>query len=126
MRVLVCGSRTLTDPWPLYALLNGLKRLNGPAYMWIISGGARGADAFAYKWASTNLPDGHMQVFAADWDAHGRAAGPIRNRRMLEDGKPDLVIAAVDKPLALSKGTADMVLRAREAGIQTLVLEDWS
>ena len=28
-----------------------------------------------------------------DWATHGRAAGPIRNQAMLQEGKPDVVVA---------------------------------
>lgn len=36
---------------------------------------------------------------------------------MLDEGKPDLVLAFVDKPLDQSKGTAHMVRIATEAGV---------
>jgi hypothetical protein len=52
-------------------------------------------------------------VYKAEWDKHGRAAGPIRNQQMLDDGKPDLVLA-----FAGGRGTDDMCRRAREAGIE--------
>lgn len=41
-----------------------------------------------------------------------RAAGPIRDQEMLDKGKPDLVVAFLG-----NRGTADMVRRAREAGV---------
>jgi hypothetical protein len=50
----------------------------------------------------------------ADWRKYGAAAGPIRNQRMLE-GPPDIVVA-----FAGGKGTADMVQRARAAGIAVI------
>jgi hypothetical protein len=48
-----------------------------------------------------------MPVIAmpADWANHGKAAGPIRNRKML-DLKPDLVLA-FHADLTNSKGTKD-------------------
>lgn len=52
-----------------------------------------------------------VEDFPADWERNGRAAGPIRNRQML-DGKPDLVIAFPG-----GKGTADMVAEAKRRGI---------
>jgi hypothetical protein len=36
---------------------------------------------------------------------------------MLREGRPDLVVAFTVGPLAESRGTADMVRRAREAGV---------
>jgi hypothetical protein len=48
----------------------------------------------------------------ADWNTLGRAAGPIRNGRMLRDGLPDAVIA-----FAGGIGTANLVAQARAAGV---------
>ena len=59
--------------------------------MFIIQGGARGADAAAAEFAAQSGCYG--EEFAAEWEKHGRAAGPIRNQRMLDDGRPDLVVA---------------------------------
>lgn len=76
----------------------------------IIHGGARGADALAGEWAECfGVP---FRVFPANWDRDGKAAGPIRNQRMIDEGKPDLVIVFPG-----GRGTADMVMRARKAGI---------
>jgi hypothetical protein len=48
----------------------------------------------------------------ADWEKLGRSAGPIRNQAMLDEGRPDLVVAFPGH-----HGTADMVRRARAAGV---------
>ncbi len=50
-------------------------------------------------------------VFRALWERHGRAAGVIRNQAMLDYGI-DLVLAFPG-----GRGTADMVRRARSAGV---------
>ena len=47
----------------------------------------------------------------------GLAAGPIRNKQMLVEGKPNLVIAFVWKELG--PGTSNMLKQAKEAGIST-------
>lgn len=78
---------------------------------------------FALEWANDFLPDGHSLTFRADWKLHGEGAGPRRNQRMLNEGQPELVLAFVNKPLAESRGTADMVRRAKAAGISTYVIE---
>ena len=52
------------------------------------------------------------------WEKHGKAAGPIRNQFMLEQEKPDLVIAFDG-----GRGTADMMRRSRRAGVDTIHIE---
>jgi YspA, cpYpsA-related SLOG family len=108
MRVLVCGGRDFNNPAWLNITLNELSRDAG--WTTIIEGGARGADRQAREWALDNGLD--VQTFDADWHAHGRAAGPLRNQRMLDEGQPDLVVAFPG-----GRGTADMVRQARARGI---------
>jgi hypothetical protein len=86
----------------------------------IIHGAARGADSIgALKARLLGWSFDRILAFPARWHEHGRAAGPIRNRRMLEE-KPDIVLA-FHPNLALSKGTKDMVGIARKAGIEVEV-----
>lgn len=68
--------------------------------------------------AAQTLPGVKHLPFEADWHTHGRAAGPIRNRRMIEEGKPDLVVAFPG-----GRGTANMVNQARAAGIEVREVE---
>lgn len=109
MRVLVCGGRDFKDADLLKFALNIIKELEGIDL--IIHGHARGADSMAAVWAVANGID-NLGYFA-DWKTHGKAAGPIRNQKMLDDGRPDLVIAFPGGP-----GTADMVRRARLSGVE--------
>lgn len=110
MRVLVCGGRDYTDKAYLWSVLDGL---GPPEVTEIISGMAPGADTFAAEWAErSGFP---LHRFPADWNKHGRAAGPIRNQQMLDEGKPDLVVAFPG-----GRGTADMVRRARAAGVEAI------
>jgi UDP-N-acetylmuramoylalanine-D-glutamate ligase len=51
----------------------------------------------------------------ADCETHGRSADPIRNRRTLDEGKPDLVVAFPG-----GRGTAHMVSQARAAGVRVI------
>lgn len=82
----------------------------------LISGGAPGADSVALRWAAANEIE--CQVFKADWKAHGRAAGVIRNQQMLDIARPQLVVAFPG-----SKGTADMVRRSRAKGVNVIEVE---
>jgi hypothetical protein len=81
----------------------------------VIHGACRGADVRG-EWAARflGIP---FQPFPAEWKKYGLAAGPIRNRQMLVEGKPDLVMAFHDN-LKNSKGTRDMLARADKASIE--------
>lgn len=117
-RVLVCGSRTFNNATVLNTVLDGI---NLTSDILIIQGGARGADHLAGEWATAKgVP---MLVFAANWNQYGKRAGFIRNSEMLNEGKPDVVWAFVDKPLAESKGTKMMVDIARKASVQCYVVQ---
>ena len=106
MKILVCGGRAFEDWRLLYAILSDYDNED----ISLISGGCSGADALAAQYAREhNIP---LQEFLADWEAYGLAAGPIRNQEMLDEGRPDLVIA-----LPGGRGTADMVRRAKRAGV---------
>jgi len=111
VRVLVCGGRDFADQCAVDRCLDGLHDELGITR--IIEGGARGADRFAYEWGAINCV--RVEHFVADWKTHGRAAGPIRNQQMLEEGEPDLVVAFPG-----GRGTADMIRRAKAAGLKVL------
>lgn len=111
MKVLVCGGRNYADAGRLFALLDDLHRER--SIVEVIEGGAHGADRIGHMWAKTRKVK-NRRFFAA-WAKYGNAAGPIRNQKMVDDGKPDLVIAAPG-----GAGTADMVRRARAAGIEVI------
>jgi hypothetical protein len=83
----------------------------------IVSGMATGADNAAVDWATTNWLKVHE--FPADWKKHGKGAGPIRNQQMIDEGKPNLVVAFPG-----GNGTADMVRRAKKAGIEVIEVTD--
>jgi hypothetical protein len=79
----------------------------------VITGGARGADSMAHEWAvSRGIP---TEVYMAEWGRLGRKAGPIRNQRMLQQGRPDLVIAFPG-----GRGTANMIGQANAAGLEVI------
>lgn len=83
----------------------------------IIHGGAKGADSWADDWAVINWCP--CTAFKADWNTHGRKAGPIRNAQMLDEGKPDLVLAF---PTG-GRGTANMIALARIAGLPVIEVQ---
>lgn len=119
-RVLICGGRHLSTTEVVnyllqYAQSDITERLGSKAWpvTLVIHGGANGADEGAWRWA--NIENITAHVYRADWKKHGKAAGPIRNRAMLEKGKPDLVIAFPG-----GNGTKNMVVQAEEAGVPVI------
>ncbi|EKF73996.1 hypothetical protein A11A3_10836 [Alcanivorax hongdengensis A-11-3] len=108
MRVLVCGGRDYQDRPQLEAYMEHLWR-SGKISL-LIHGDASGADRLASQWAHDRGVD--QVCYPANWKAHGRAAGPMRNRRMLHHGKPQAVVAFPG-----GRGTADMVGLAEQAGL---------
>uniref|UniRef100_A0A6M3MD92 YspA cpYpsA-related SLOG domain-containing protein n=1 Tax=viral metagenome TaxID=1070528 RepID=A0A6M3MD92_9ZZZZ len=105
-RILICGDRKWKD---VETIENFVKSL--PPDTVIIHGDCRGADKIADKAAKEHGLT--VEPFSAKWEKYGGAAGPIRNRRMLVEGKPDRVVAFHDD-LSKSRGTADMVKQARK------------
>lgn len=152
MRVLVCGSRSFDNEFVVWDVLTGIFETQSCGWLTVeampltvIEGCAAGADAAAENWVhhsplhgpevdlATYDPvtydgGGHdmpvaLLKFPAQWSAWGSKAGYIRNRQMLEEGKPDVVWAFVDKPLPSSRGTAMMCKIAREAGVPVNVVQ---
>lgn len=111
MRTLVCGGRDFPDRRLVYDRLDVLHAFRPISVL--IVGGALGVDTLAADWAAYR--EVKRETYMADWERHGRAAGPIRNQRMLDEGKPQLVVA-----FRGGAGTADMVRRARKAGVEVL------
>ncbi len=124
MRVLICGQRNFKNEAFLFQVMDYIVRCDGLQVDLVIEGGAPGADRIGRAWAISRGYD--FLTFEADWDKYGDSAGPIRNREMLNDGKPDMVVAFYTNP-DKSKGTKDMVKIARKAGIPVYeTLKEWS
>jgi hypothetical protein len=105
MRILVCGDRHWRN---MAAIERELKKF--PPGTVVIHGGLKGADTLgafvADKLGFEVIP------FDAKWQIYGRGAGPIRNQQMIDEGKPDLVLAFHEN-ISESVGTKDMVNRAK-------------
>ena len=107
MNLLVCGGRDYSDALSLHEYLDSLELTD----VVLICGLARGADSLAKEWAEENgYP---VKEYPALWDVYGKSAGYVRNKLMLDDGKPVLVVAFPG-----GKGTAMMVDIARKAGVE--------
>lgn len=94
MKLAIVGSRSFDD----YKLLQRTLKKYEPKVTHVISGGARGADSLAEKWAQENNKE--LTTFIPDWDTHGNSAAWKRNNKIVEAA--DGVIAFWD---GKSKGT---------------------
>ena len=115
-RVLVTGGRDFSDFNLVVRIMDALDPKPGL----IIHGAAKGADSLADRWA--RLRGVPVREFKCNWRPNGvfdRAAGFKRNSTMLDQGRPDRVVAFPG-----GSGTADMVRIARKAGVPVTLVED--
>lgn len=115
MRLLICGSRDWTDRDAIRAKLEELR----PA---LVIHGAHwsGADAIAAELCiELGIP---QQPYPAQWRDSGRSAGPRRNQQMLNEGRPDQVLAF--HLHRRQRGTDDMIRRAHMLQIPIKVVWD--
>jgi len=110
MKTIVAGPRDFTDRELVFNALT----FAGEYITEVVSGGAKGVDALGEAWARENLIP--IRRFPADWDYHGRKAGPIRNRQMAEYA--DQLLAFWDGE---SKGTGNMIRQAKARGLNVVV-----
>jgi hypothetical protein len=119
LRLLITGDRYWTDDRIIKAVLDPLYAEH--PNMVVIQGGADGADTIAgdvAEWLGIKVLE-----FRADWNKFGRGAGPIRNQQMLDEGQPTAVMA-FHPNLRASRGTLDMVKKARRANLPVTWLDD--
>jgi hypothetical protein len=118
MRILVTGSRDWTDVAVIDDALREAVRGVPADEVVIVHGDCpTGADAIVDMLA---LASGFtVEKYPAQWEVHGKAAGPIRNAKMVEDGA-DVCLAF---PQGVSRGTRGCIELAKVAGIETLVSE---
>jgi hypothetical protein len=98
----VIGSRSFTD-YDLFKskLSQIIKKLQEKySKVMLVSGGARGADSFARKYAKDKANKVEIIEFLADWDRYPNSAGFIRNKDIVN--KSDMLVAFWD---GKSKGT---------------------
>lgn len=109
-RVIIAGGRDYNE----YETVVEAVKESGFHIDVVVSGGAKGVDALGERYAGEN--NLQLAVFQADWQTHGRAAGPIRNRKMAENA--DALIAIWD---GKSKGTKNMIETATKKGLMVYV-----
>jgi hypothetical protein len=112
VKTIIAGSRNFTDP-TLVEMAVELAR-NHIQVTEVVSGQCEGIDRLGEIWATTH--DIPCSYFPADWDKHGKAAGPIRNSEMVNYA--DALIAVWD---GRSRGTMDVIKKARTKGLKVAV-----
>lgn len=123
--VLVTGSRKYPDSDPIHKRLKQYDpRRRGPIPI-LIHGAASGADEMAADYANGS---GWMVIgMPAQWDRDGSSAGPKRNAEMLRVlvalGQCGYRIAVEAFPVIGSKGTRDMIDRAKSAALEVYITE---
>jgi len=122
MRVVVFGGRDFCDEhWLKQELCDLVWQRNRFASVpkqitTLIHGGAPGVDQMAGMFGiGCGLK---VLEFRADWAKYGKAAGPIRNKQMIDEGKPELGVAFPG-----GKGTANMIKQLKAAGIPVIIVE---
>lgn len=102
MKVIIAGSRHM--PFSMFHLIDEAVKKSNFNVTEVVYGLARGAGMFGGKWAVNNsIP---VKTFPANWDEHGKAAGPIRNQQMAEYADA-LIVFIWDG----SRGSKDMLMR---------------
>jgi hypothetical protein len=124
LRLLICGGRNQDEEevanWlEKYALSIIKHKLNSSKIKisCIIHGDAKGADRGGKLWAKRNKFV--IREFPANWDQYGKAAGLIRNTQMLQEGKPNLIMA-----FSGGRGTANMIRQAKNANLPVIELDE--
>ncbi len=113
MKLIIAGSRNLenddlVERWVLTKF--DIKDIDE-----IVSGGARGADSCGESFARKyDIP---IAIFPAEWNIHGRAAGPIRNAQMAKYG--DVLIAFTSG----GRGTTNMINTMKKQGKPVHVID---
>lgn len=116
-RIVVCGGRDFNDRELCFQALDKIIPMYPDPE--IVSGHATGADSLGEEYAREHaLP---VSIFPASWQVYGRAAGPIRNKQMLEYARQDnpLIVAFWD---GASRGTGNMIRQAKEAGVPVKII----
>ena len=114
-RLLVCGGRDFNDQAFVFGVLDMLSEelvINA-----VIQGDCQtGADRLARMWAISR--NHHLDRFPADWRGYGKAAGPIRNQRVINEGRPTIGVV-----LPGGRGTNDMA-RKLQAVVWCIFMAD--
>lgn len=111
MKTIIAGSRTITNQKLVDSVITAAQKHF--QIQEVVSGTARGVDLCGETFATqNNIP---IKRFPADWNKHGRAAGPIRNEQMAQYA--DALILIWD---GKSRGAASMLRLARKYNLKII------
>lgn len=109
-KIIVAGCRNYTDYDEAKNFINFcIKDFKDKYSLCLLSGGCRGADLLGERFAIEN--NWQIKKYPAEWNKYGRAAGPIRNNKMVCDS--DFIICFWD---GKSKGTENLIKSAIKQG----------
>lgn len=112
--LVVSGWRGLTSQSLVDDKLDDFVLQTGLKPQVIATGGAKGADALAERWAKRR---GYLVFsFPADWKRHGKAAGPLRNSDLVAIGTHMVAFPSQKH----GKGTQDAMRKAEKRGIMVV------
>lgn len=110
MKTIIAGSRSITDS----GQVDNAIAASGFHITEVVCGGAQGVDELGNQWASAHkLP---VTTFLADWDKHGKRAGPLRNEAMAQYAEAAIIVWD-----GISRGTADMIVRAKRHQLKLFI-----
>ncbi|KQN63869.1 MULTISPECIES: DUF2493 domain-containing protein [Rahnella] len=115
MRVLICAGRFYADIHTVERVLE--LYAHSQHIRVLIHGGHQSLGAMIERWARD--ADVHVVRYPANWALHGKYAEIRRNLFMIEDSRPDIILA-----FSGGEDTAECIKLARQAGIKVMEMDD--
>lgn len=123
MMIIVCGDRNWSNRQLVNQVLNKYYNELTRDVKVLVHGGCRGADLIASE--EGRKIGFKIKEYSANWDLYGKAAGPVRNEKMLKENliwNPKVI--AFHNDIKSSKGTKHMVNIAKKAGLEVVVVTE--
>jgi hypothetical protein len=108
VKILVTGDREWTSKETIREALSKF-----PKDTIVVHGNCRGADLMADDIAKELFTEKPL-AYPANWKKYGKAAGVLRNQQMLDENTDIRVVLAFHNDIEKSKGTKDMLKRAKK------------
>lgn len=118
MIICVTGGRDFNDQLFVYNVLDVIHSIENITLL--VHGAARGVDTLAARWATKNCIIHTDKKYVAEWEKFGKAAGAIRNAKMLKSEAIELLVKFPG-----GNGTANCFNLANKIGILTLDVEEY-